>query len=467
MSTHPVDVIVPAGDVELAGELGLPPSPTGLVLFAHGSGSSRRSPRNQHVARALHARGLATLLFDLLTAEEGRIDAIDGSLRFDIDLLTARLVAATDWASTERRIGALPVGYFGASTGAAAALRAAALRPEVVRAVVARGGRPDLARGALNEVHAPTLLIVGSLDTDVLALNRAAARRLAGPSRIAIVLGATHLFEEPGALDQVAQLAGDWLVLHLGAPRRHVVSPAGEHPGLMAHAILPFPDRRSAGRLLAVRLGRLRDSRPLVVGLPRGGVPVADEVARGLEAPLDIWISRKLGAPPQPELGLGAIAEGAAIVLDHDLVRAVGVGAPELLAIVHREAAQVRARRDRFRGGAPPPDVGGRTVIVVDDGIATGGTMRAAVRAIRRCGAARVVVAVPIAAPETVLALRDEADEVVCLAAPEQLLAIGIWYSDFRQVSDDEVVRILDAARARDAGGAAGRSPPAGADLHA
>ncbi len=197
-------------DVELQGDLALPPGAQGIVLFAHGSGSSRKSPRNRLVARRLQAAGLATLLFDLLTEEEEELDAIDAHLRFDIALLAQRLVAGTDWVRGQRETRDLRIGYFGASTGAAAALIAAVERVDVVAAVVSRGGRPDLADAWLSRVRAPTLLIVGGDDWEVLQLNRSALERMQAPKRLEIVPQATHLFEEPGALDQVADAAAEW-----------------------------------------------------------------------------------------------------------------------------------------------------------------------------------------------------------------------------------------------------------------
>jgi putative phosphoribosyl transferase len=201
---------------QLPGDLTVPAAARGLVVFAHGSGSSRQSPRNRAVAQALAEAGMATLLFDLLTEAE----AEDRANVFDIDLLAERLVQTIDWARTEPRLAALPMGLFGASTGAAAALKAAALRPDVVAAVVSRGGRPDLAGEALAEVTAPTLLIVGGRDEPVLTWNRAAQRRLAGPSRLEVVAGATHLFEEPGAMAEVTRLAGRWFAERLGRASR-------------------------------------------------------------------------------------------------------------------------------------------------------------------------------------------------------------------------------------------------------
>ena len=211
---HPA-VSIPAGDAVLQGDLVLPPSSTGLVLFAHGSGSSRFSERNRSVARVLQHAGLATLLMDLLTPEEEAVDQYTREYRFDIERLGRRVVAVVDWAVGTPSISTLPIGCFGASTGAAAALIAAAERPGQVGAVVSRGGRPDLATGVLHLVEAPTLLIVGGLDEEVRVLNERARRAIRAPVVLEIVPGATHLFEEPGALATVAALARDWCLRYL------------------------------------------------------------------------------------------------------------------------------------------------------------------------------------------------------------------------------------------------------------
>jgi dienelactone hydrolase len=208
-------VSVPAGEVMLTASLTVPEDARAIVLFAHGSGSSRHSPRNRYVARHLNDAKLATLLIDLLTADEDLIDVRTAQLRFDIDLLSERLVAATDWVKQSPDISHLPIGYFGASTGAAAALVSAVLRADVVGAIVSRGGRPDLADRALTRVQAPTLLIVGEDDAKVIELNREALAQLRCEKQLAIVPGATHLFENPGALDEVARLADDWFQRHL------------------------------------------------------------------------------------------------------------------------------------------------------------------------------------------------------------------------------------------------------------
>lgn len=219
MTTRTIDEIpvrVTADRTALEGNLSAPDLARGVVLFAHGSGSGRHSPRNQYVAKRLNAAGLATLLIDLLTEAEERAEAHTRHLRFDIGLLAGRLVGATDWLASDARTADLAVGYFGASTGGGAALVAAARRPQRVAAVVSRGGRPDLAGDALPSVVAPTLLIVGGDDEPVIGMNEWALARLGSPAkRLEIVPGASHLFEEPGTLEEVARLAADWFTRYL------------------------------------------------------------------------------------------------------------------------------------------------------------------------------------------------------------------------------------------------------------
>ncbi|MDF2435239.1 MAG: putative phosphoribosyl transferase [Mucilaginibacter sp.] len=218
-TTTPVQeraIRIPWQDLWLDGNLMLPQSAHGIVLFAHGSGSSRHSPRNRYVAQILREAGFATLLMDLLTHEEESMDEDTRQWRFDIELLARRLLGATDWVQQQESLRLLPIGYFGASTGAGAALEAAAERPDLIRAVVSRGGRPDLAGNALPRVHAPTLLIVGGHDFAVIPLNQQALEQIAADeSRMEIVPSATHLFEEPGTLETAARLASDWFQRYL------------------------------------------------------------------------------------------------------------------------------------------------------------------------------------------------------------------------------------------------------------
>lgn len=210
-AVHLTGMSIPLPGATLVGDLIIPHHACGLVLFSHGSGSSRKSPRNRHVAEVLRASGLGTLLFDLLTEHEDEVQ----DLRFDIPLLTERLTAVTRWTHAQPGLEDLSIGLFGASTGAASALQTAALLPMVVKAVVSRGGRPDLALASLPHVKAPTLLIVGGSDGPVIGMNRLALDRLTCAKRLAIVKGATHLFEEPGKLEEVAELAAGWYELHL------------------------------------------------------------------------------------------------------------------------------------------------------------------------------------------------------------------------------------------------------------
>jgi predicted phosphoribosyltransferase len=219
-----------------------------------------------------------------------------------------------------------------------------------------------------------------------------------------------------------------------------------EDPPLLAVDGIVFEDRHDAGRRLAALLERFRDERPVVVGIARGGVPVAAEVARALDAPLDVAVVRKIGAPQNPEYAIGALAEGGVHVLSEPTVRAIGLTDAGLEALMARVERELRERLHRYRDAREPVELAGRTAILVDDGLATGRSALAAVRSLRKRGAARVILAVPVAAPDSVGALRDEADEVVCVQMPADLWAVGQWYEDFSPTTDEEVTALLAAA---------------------
>lgn len=208
-----------------------------------------------------------------------------------------------------------------------------------------------------------------------------------------------------------------------------------------------FVNREDAGRRLAAELSSYAAQHPIILALPRGGVPVGYEIARELHAPLDVWVVRKVGVPWHPELGAGAVAEGGFVYLNPEVLEHIGLSEAELTELVQSKKREVEERVQLFRGGHPPPVLRDRTVILVDDGIATGGTVRAAIRSIRAQKPKAIVLAVPVASPEVVEALGREADRVVCLRTPVDLYAIGVWYVDFGQVSDDEVARLLDQTR--------------------
>ena len=215
----------------------------------------------------------------------------------------------------------------------------------------------------------------------------------------------------------------------------------------MLYADPPFEDRRDAGRRLAQRLLGYRDERPVVFALPRGGVPVGYEVARALGAPLDVLVARKLGAPDQPEFGIGAVAPGGVRVLNADVVRRLGIPEEYVEEVTRRETAEVERRLRHFRGGSPEPETRGRSAILVDDGLATGVTARAAIKALRLREPRRIVLAVPVCAAQTARMISFETDELVCLECPADLGAIGFWYRDFSQVPDEEVMELLERAR--------------------
>lgn len=409
----------------LGGYLTVPEKARGLVIFAHGSGSSRHSPRNTYAARSLEQLGFATLLFDLLTEHE----AGDRRNVFDIPLLAKRVVLAVDWVRSQPRLQDLPIGLFGASTGGGAALVAAASSPHV-RAVVSRGGRPDLAGDALPHVRAPTLLVVGGNDREVLGLNEAAAARMTCEHHIAVVPNAGHLFEEPGTLDQVLALSGSWFLKHLTATET---------------VPLPLADREEAGAYLARALSARRFTDPVVYALPRGGVPVARPIAEALKAPLDVLMVRKIGVPWQPELAAASVVDGeqADIVMNEPVMQAAKLDAKKIKELAQPELKEIERRREIYLPGRKPVRAEGRTAILVDDGIATGTSMKAAILAVKKRKPAEIIVAVPVAAPDTLRAIGRLVDDTIVLAAPERFGSVGNFYKDFHQLTDEEVVGLL------------------------
>ena len=415
------------GPKGLGGFLTVPDEARGLIIFAHGSGSSRHSSRNAYAARSFEQLGFATLLFDLLTEEE----AGDRRNVFNIALLANRVVLAVDWARQQTHLKGLPVGVFGASTGGGAALAAAATSPHI-RAIVSRGGRPDLAGDALPHVRAPSLLVVGGNDRDVLALNEAAAARMVCEHRISIVPDAGHLFEEPGTLDKVLALSGSWFLKYLA-------------PAMPETIPLPLVDREEAGVFLARALAGHNFKAPVIYALPRGGVPVARPIANALKAPLDILMVRKIGVPWQPEVAAASVVDGesAEIVTNDPVMRATGLDAKKIADLAKPELKEIERRRRLYLPGKIPVRAEGRTAILVDDGIATGTSMKAAILAIRKRQPAKIVVAVPVAAPVALHAIGAMVDDTVVLAAPSRFEAVGKYYQEFHQLSDEEVIELL------------------------
>lgn len=440
------DVVLEGGEV-LRGDLTLRDHARAVVLFAHGSGSGRNSPRNRAVARRLNAAGYSTLLLDLVGPQEGDLA---------LSVLARRLLCAARALANEPATRGLPCAFFGGSTGAAVAFTAAASRPPGLCAVVARGGRPDLVPAEqLARVEAPTLFLVGSMDPDVLALNRRAARAMSAQGKVSVIEGASHLFEEPGTLETVAEqtlcflddvLRGDThaepTVSIEGERRRDDES--GSYP--WPHSSALFHDRRDAGAQLARRLAAWRGTGALVLAVPRGGVPVAAELARQLALPLDVVVARKLGAPRREELAIGAVTADGTRVVNTELLRALGVTTDYLERETRVQRAEAARRERLFRAGRPPLDLTGREVLVVDDGLATGATVRAVVKALRSANVKRLSVAVPVGEPKACAALTHDVDGLLCLHQPASFYAVASYYEKFPQTTDEEVTRLLGEA---------------------
>ncbi|WP_372718570.1 phosphoribosyltransferase family protein [Novipirellula sp.] len=419
------DVLV--GPQQFPGILSIPNGAAGVVVFSHGSDNSRFNPRNQFVARNLQANGFATLLFDLLSESE----ADDRGNVFDIELLSKRLVEAIDWVSQQEPTRRLPIGLVGAGTGSAAALNAASRRSNCVAAVVSRSGRPDLADD-LEYVRAPTLLIVGGEDRTVIELNQQALGRLPRDVRLEIVPGATHLFSEPGTLEQVSGLASDWLHTHLQT----------ETTGSAV-----FHDRNDAGRQLAAALSALELLDPLVLGIPRGGMITAAVIADAFHAELDVVLAHKLRSPLQPELAFGALGEDGRVYLNPLASDIPGLTQDYLEDERKIQLHEIQRRQRLYRSDHPAAKIVGRSVILTDDGIATGSTMFAAIEVVKSQQPHELIVAVPVTPPSTLGRLQQQCDRVVFLSAPATFSAVAQFYESFLPISDQQVVDLLNSHR--------------------
>jgi dienelactone hydrolase len=398
-----------------------PPLSEAIILFVHGSGSSRKSPRNQMVANILQNDNYATLLVDLLTEDE----AEDRDKVFDCELLATRVMEVALWVRNQKELSELPMALFGASTGAGAALIAAAQWPQRFSAVISRGGRPDLAKDYLSQVRQPTLLIVGGLDEVVLRLNRQALDKLNCKKKMEIVPGATHLFEEPGKLEEVARLACHWLNENLKSPR------------------LPFESRKSAAEQLAKRLRGRVFSNPIVAAIPRGGVVTGMPLAKELSAEMGLVFSRKLRHPLSSELAIGAICHDQDPVLTEGGVRTREENPRSVKEEIKRQREEIEERQRKFRDFTAEGRLQNRTVILTDDGIATGATVLAAAKYIRSQKPKELIVAVPVAARDSLELLAGVADEIISLATPPLFFSVGEFYKEFPQVDDEECLRLL------------------------
>lgn len=437
---------------KLEGDLTVPAGAQAIILFAHGNGSSRYSTRNQYVAQVLNDAGFATLLVDLLTQEEKKIDELGRHLRFDVDLLARRFSAVTRWISEAPETMDLRIGYFGSSTGAAAALIAASELGDMVKAVVSRGGRPDLvdSRNIFERISAATLLVVGGNDTPIIALNKGALRRLKTSCKdLAIIPGAGHLFEEPGRMEMVAKIAVEWFESHLLGARNRFENRYGEKMlGLSSFFKKPefrlkFKDRIAAGNMLAPMLAKYDDGTGMtVIGIPRGGAIVAGVVAKRLSVDFDIVVPRKLRAQDNSENAIGAIMQDGSIYLDKDIIESSRLSNEYLEGEKRQQKREVDRRLALYRLGSQEYKIKNMTVILVDDGAATGATAIAAARWIKSHKPKKLVIAVPVASPRARQLLEKEADDIEIIRCPSNFKTVESFYRVFNPISDQEIVSI-------------------------
>jgi len=440
----------------LEGDLTIPLRAQAIVLFAHGSGSSRYSSRNKCVASVLNNKGIATLLVDLLSQEEKRIDEETKHLRYNIELLAERFAAVTNWLVQQPETRDLKIGYFGSSTGAAAALMTAA-RLGLAKAIVTRGGRPDLVdESTLHHLKASTLFIVGGNDTPVITMNKRALELLsdAAARELAIIPDATHLFEESGKIEEVAHIAADWFEYYLLETRKnkfHNKYSRIPREGFLSSLRqgrafqIKFRDRFAAGQILASFLGKYKNDQDCVtiIGIARGGVVVADPIAEKLNADFDIIVTRRLRSPHNSENAIGAIMHDGSVFLDTSSLKTQYDISDEYIAMEKLEQKKEIERRLRvYRPNDRDYKIKDRIVIIVDDGIATGATVIAAARWIEKHKPKRVIIASPVAPKHVVKSLKNEADQIEVIRIPSNFKAVEQYYQLFDAISDDQIVQI-------------------------
>jgi putative phosphoribosyl transferase len=441
----------------LKGDLTIPLGAQGLVIFAHGSGSSRNSSRSQLVATVLNKKGIGTLLVDLLSQQEKRKDEETKHLRYNIELLAERFAAVTNWLTQQPETRDFKIGYFGSSTGAAAALITAA-RLDAAKAIVTRGGRLDLTdESVLHQVKAPTLFIVGGNDKPMIAMNKRAVESLnsAEAKDMALIPSATHLFEEPGKMEEVAQIAAEWFECYLlktgkkkfhnkygGITRAGFLSPLWNWHGFQ----IKFRDRFAAGEILASTLGRYKNIHGglTVIGIARGGIIVAAAIAEKLNADLDIIVPRKLRSPHNSENAIGAIIHDGSVYLDNSTLGTQSDISGEYIDMEKLDKKkEMQHKLNLYRPQAREYKIRGRTVILVDDGIATGATSIAAARWIRKQEPKQFIIAAPVAPKQVIERLKNEADKIEIIRSPSNFKAVEQFYQEFQSVSDDQIIEIM------------------------
>ncbi len=439
----------------LEADLSIPFGAQSVVLFAHGTGSSKYSLRNQFVANVLNNKGIATLLVDLLSPEEKKIDQETKHLRYNTDLLAERFAVVTNWLVQQPCTRVLKIGYFGSSTGAAAALMTAA-RLNIAKAIVIRGGRSDLAGEIiLNQIQTPTLFIVGSKDRPVIAMNKEALASLnnSAAKEIVIIPNATHLFEESGRMEEVAEIAADWFECYLLERGKKFYNKYSKTPRMRflsclwnAHTFqIKFKDRAAAGEILASMLGRYKSNRNdvLVIGIARGGVVLADVIAEKLHADFDIIVPKKLRSPYNSENAIGSVMQDNAIYLESSTLEMQKDISDEYIEMeIGEQRKEMERRLSLYRPCSRVYKIKDRTVILVDDGMATGATMIIAARWVRRELPKRVIIATPVSSKGALKRLKNEAEQIEVIRDPSDFQAVEQFYKRFSAVSDNQIIEI-------------------------
>jgi len=442
---------------ELEGDLTIPLGAQAIVLFAHGSGSSRYSSRNQFVANALNNNTVATLLVDLLNQKEKRIDEETKHLRYNIELLTRRFTVVTNWLAQQPDTKDLEIGYFGSSTGAAAAL-ISAVKLGLAKAIVTRGGRPDLVgESTLHHVNAPTLFIAGGNDIPIIATNKRALRSLsnAKAKELAIIPGATHLFEEPGEMEEVAQLAANWFgyyLLRTGSKKKFYNRYTETTRSRFLSSIrnrctfqIKFKNRFAAGEILASALSKYKNDRDrvTVIGIARGGVVVAEPITQKLDADFDVIVPRKLRSPNNSENAFGSIMQDGSVYLDASTLQTQNYISNEYIDVEKlKQKKEMERRLTMYRPYSGEYKIRDRKVILVDDGIATGATMVAAARWIRKQEPKQLIIASPVAPKRVIERLKNEVDQIEVIREPSDFKAVEQFYIQFADLSDDQIIQI-------------------------
>jgi putative phosphoribosyl transferase len=440
----------------LEGDLVIPPSAHAIIIFAHGSGSSRHSTRNQYVAHTLNERGFATLLIDLLNQQEKKLDEETRHFRYNVELLAKRFAIVTEWILQETDAAGLKIGYFGSSTGAAAAFIAADGFKDAIKTIVCRGGRPDLAasRDVLQNIYAPTLLIVGGNDACVTAINKSALSQLSNAEarELAIIPGASHLFEEPGKMEEVAQVAAEWFECYLlrngkKFENRYAESKfGGIWSSLKNRSIdIKIKDRASAGQMLSSALSKYKGNLT-VIGIARGGFVVADALAKKLDVKPDIIVAMRLRSPYNPENALGAIMQDGSFYVDEKVIQDLKLPQDYIENEKSEQTKEIQRRLAAYRPKQKDYAINGRNVILVDDGAATGATIIVAARWIKTQNPTRLIIALPIASKKAAKLLKAEADRVEVIRTPSKFGSVEQFYQDFSPVTDEEIISLINAS---------------------